>query len=211
MWLAALDVRQQLAARMGCEEQDLTLKDGEAICGNRHRTIAELAGADCLTGHGHVDAGDAFENARQSTFGAHFAEVAVSDVSGEVRVRRMLGCFAAGRILNCKTARSQCHGGMIWGIGMALTEGLEHDRRDGHVVNRDLAEYHVPVNADVPPLEVHFLEERDAWAGPLQSKGLGELGICGAGAAVLNAIYHASGARIRNLPATPDKVLRGLP
>jgi len=210
VWLAALEVRQELATRMGCDEHHLTLGDGQATCGDTRRSLAVLAGADSLVGHGHVAAGDAFENARQSTFGAHFAEVAVSDTSGEVRVRRMLGSFAAGRILNRKTARSQCHGGMTWGIGMALTEGLSHDRRDGHVVNRDLAEYHVPVNADVPPLEVHFVEERDAWAGPLQSKGLGELGICGAGAAVLNAIHHACGVRIRDLPATPDKVLAGL-
>ena len=148
---------------------------------------------------------------RQATFGAHFAEVAVNDVTGEVRVRRMLGSFAAGRILNPRTARSQCHGGMIWGIGMALTEELTHDRRDGHVVNRDLAGYHLPVNADVPPLDVHFVEERDDWAGPMQAKGIGELGICGAGAAILNAVYHASGARVRDLPATPDRVIAALP
>lgn len=207
VWLAAMEIRQDIAARMGCAEPDLTLKDGRAVCGNQSRPLADLCADGTLRGHGHAIPGDAFKDVRQSTFGAHFAEVAVNDVTGEIRVRRMLGCFAAGRILNEKTARSQCHGGMIWGIGMALTEGLVHDRRDGHIVNRDLGEYHVPVNADVPPLEVHFLQERDPWSGPMQSKGLGELGICGAGAAVLNAVHHACGARVRDLPATPDKLL----
>lgn len=210
VWLAALDIRQKLAAIMACDEADLTLKDGQATCGNSRRTLAELTGSGTIRGHGHITAGDAFQDVRQSTFGGHFAEVAVSDMTGEVRVRRMLGSFAAGRILNEKTARSQCHGGMTWGIGMALTEALVHDRRDGHIVNRDLAEYHLAVNADIPPLEVHFIEERDPWAGPLQSKGVGELAICGAGAAVLNAIHHACGVRVRDLPATPDKVLVGL-
>lgn len=210
VWLAALELRRTLAERMGCDEGDLTLKDGQAVCGNARRGLADLLGSEVLEGHGHVAGGDAFDDVRQSTYGAHFAEVAVNDVTGEIRVRRMLGSFAAGRILNEKTARSQCHGGMTWGIGMALTEGLVHDRRDGHIVNRDLAEYHVATNADVPPLEVHFVEERDPWSGPMQAKGLGELGICGAGAAVLNAVHNACGVRLRDMPATPDKVLAGL-
>ncbi len=99
---------------------------------------------------------------------------------------------------------------MVWGIGMALTEELVHDPRDGHIVNRDLAEYHVPVNADVPHIDVVLLEERDPWANPIQAKGIGELGICGAGAAVVNAIYNACGVRVRDLPATLDKVLAGM-
>jgi xanthine dehydrogenase YagR molybdenum-binding subunit len=98
---------------------------------------------------------------------------------------------------------------MTFGIGMALTEELIHDRRDGHIVNRDFAEYHLPVNADVPQIEVVLLEERDPWANPLQAKGIGELGICGAAASIVNAIYNATGVRIRDLPATLDKVLEG--
>lgn len=210
VWLAALDLRQQLASRLGCDEGDLSLQDGEARVANTRRPLAALLNEGSLTGHGHIKGGEALKKVRQATYGAHFAEVAVSDVTGEVRVRRMLGSFAAGRILNPLTARSQCHGGMTWGIGMALTEGMVLDRRDGHVVNRDLAEYHVPVNADVPPLTVHFVDERDPWAGPLMVKGIGELAICGAGAAVLNAIHHACGVRVREWPATPDKVLAGL-
>jgi len=100
---------------------------------------------------------------------------------------------------------------MTFGIGMALTEEIVHDPRDGHIVNRDLAEYHLPVNRDVPRLEVQFLDERDPWSGPLQAKGIGELSICGSAAAVTNAIYNACGVRVRNYPATLDKILVGLP
>lgn len=210
VWMAGMEIRRQIAERLNCPEDQLTLTDGAVIHGNHRRPVAEILNGAKLTGHGHIRPGAAFEKVRQASFGAHFAEVAVSDVTGEVRVKRMLGSFACGRVLNPRTARSQCHGGQIWGIGMALTEGLTHDRRDGHIVNRDLAEYHVPVNADVPPLDVHFVEERDAWAGPLQAKGIGELGICGAGAAILNAVHHACGARIRDFPATPDRVLAAL-
>ncbi len=210
VWLACTEIRRQLAEAMGCSEADLTLKDGRATCGNRSLDIAEVIGDGPLEGHGHLQPGKALKKVRQSTFGAHFAEVAVSDVTGEVRVRRLAGTYAAGRILNPRTARSQCHGGLTWGIGMALTEALEHDRRDGHAVNRDFAEYHLPVNADVPDLDVEFVEERDDWAGPMQAKGIGELSICGSGAAIINAIHHACGVRVRDLPATPDRVLAGL-
>lgn len=210
VWLAGMEIRRQIANRLGCDEVDLTLRDGVATHGNTRTALRDLLRDETLTGHGHVEPGDAAEKVRQATFGAHFAEVAVSDVTGEARVRRMLGSFACGRILNPRTARSQCHGGLTWGIGMALTEDMTHDRRDGHVVNRDLAGYHVPTNADVPDLEVLFVDELDDWAGPMQAKGIGELGICGAGAAVINAIHHACGARVRDLPATPDKVLAAL-
>jgi xanthine dehydrogenase YagR molybdenum-binding subunit len=147
----------------------------------------------------------------QAGFGAHFAEVAVNEVTGETRVRRMLGVFSAGRTLNEQTARSQCHGGMIFGIGAALTEELVHDHRDGHIVNHNLAEYCLPVNLDVPALDVVFLKERDAWANPIQSKGVGELGISGAGAAITNAIFNATGVRVRDYPATLDKIFPELP
>jgi len=143
-------------------------------------------------------------------FGAHFAEVGVDRDTGEVRVRRMLGVFAAGRILNAKTARSQMIGGMIWGIGAALMEENHVDLRYGSFINQDLASYHVVVNADVGALDAVFLEEPDPHGNPLGSKGIGELGICGAGAAVINAIHNATGARIRDFPATPDKLLPAL-
>ena len=145
-----------------------------------------------------------------NAFGAHFAEVGVHRDTGEVRVRRMLGVFAAGRILNAKTARSQMIGGMIWGIGSALMEGNQVDLRYGSFINQDLASYHVAVNADIGAIGAVLLEEADPHGSPLGSKGLGELGICGAGAAVINAIHNATGARIRDFPATPDKLLAAL-
>jgi xanthine dehydrogenase YagR molybdenum-binding subunit len=143
-------------------------------------------------------------------FGAHFAEVAVDRDTGEVRVRRMVGVFAVGRVLNTKTARSQMIGGMAWGIGSALLEENHVDPRYGSFINQDLAAYHVAVNADVGAMEVVFLNEADPHGSPLGGKGTGELGICGAGAAVINAIHNATGARIRNFPATPDKLLAAL-
>jgi xanthine dehydrogenase YagR molybdenum-binding subunit len=143
-------------------------------------------------------------------FGAHFAEVGVDRDTGEVRVRRMLGVFATGRILNAKTARSQMIGGLTWGIGSALIEENHVDPRYGSFINQDLASYHVAVNADVGAMDVVFLDEADPHGSPLGSKGVGELGICGAGAAVMNAIHNATGARIRDFPATPDKLLAAL-
>ena len=121
----------------------------------------------------------------------------------------MLGVFTGGRILNAKTARSQAIGGMTFGVGAALTEEVVIDRRYGHFVNHDLAEYHVPVHADIPAMEAVFLPELDDKANPLKSKGLGELGICGAGAAVANAVFNATGIRIRDFPLTLDKILEG--
>ena len=206
VFLACETLREMIAERPGHTAAELTLKDGQAIAGNRSTPLDELTPPEGWEAVGHVKPGKVSKAVRQATFGAHFAEVGVSEVTGEVRVRRMLGVFAAGRILNEKTARSQCFGGMTFGIGMALTEELVHDPRDGHIVNRDFAEYHLPVNRDVPQLEVEFLDERDPWAGPLQAKGIGELSICGSAAAITNAIYNACGARIRDYPATLNKV-----
>src|SRR5262249_19825643 len=143
-------------------------------------------------------------------FGAHFAEVGVDRDTGEVRVRRMLGVFAAGRILNAKTARSQMIGGMIWGIGAALMEENEVDLRYGSFINQDLASYHVPVSAARGAIDAVLRDEADPQGSPRGSRGLGELGICGGGAAVITAIHNAPGARTRDFPATPDKLLAAL-
>jgi xanthine dehydrogenase YagR molybdenum-binding subunit len=156
---------------------------------------------------GSVTPADLDNSYAHDAFGAHFAEVGVDRDTGEVRVRRMLGVFAAGRILNAKTARSQMIGGMIWGIGAALMEENHVDLRYGSFINQDLASYHVPVNADLGAIDAVLLDEADPHGSPLGSKGLGELGICGAGAAVINAIHNATGARIREFPATLDKLL----
>lgn len=143
-------------------------------------------------------------------FGAHFAEVTVDSVTGEVRVRRMLGVFAAGRILNARTARSQFIGGMVMGLGMALTEGSTMDAAFGDFTESDLASYHVPAHADVPAVEAHWIDEHDGHLNPMGSKGIGEIGNVGSAAAVGNAVHHATGVRFRDLPLTPDKVLAGL-
>lgn len=149
---------------------------------------------------------DAKKFARHA-FGAHFAEVRVSAVTGEVRVARMLGMYAAGRIINPRTARSQFIGGMTMGLGAALMEESTWDPRYGHVVNADLAGYHIASHADVPAIEAEWIDEFDPYFGPTGAKGIGELGIVGVPAAIGNAIYNATGARLRALPFTPDKVL----
>jgi xanthine dehydrogenase YagR molybdenum-binding subunit len=210
VFLAAQQIREKLAAKLGCAPADLTLRDGVVTVSNVQHQLADLID-EPLTGQGRIEPGEATENTMQAGFGAHFAEVAVNGVTGEVRVRRMLSVLAAGRILNELTAKSQAYGGQIWGIGSALTEEILHDPRDGRIVNNDFAGYHLPVNLDVPELEVVFLKELDDLTNPLQVKGIGELGISGCGAAVTNAIYNACGVRIRDYPATPDKIISLLP
>ncbi|KAA6212464.1 xanthine dehydrogenase family protein molybdopterin-binding subunit [Streptomyces albofaciens JCM 4342] len=145
------------------------------------------------------------------TYGAHFAEVGVDADTAEIRLRRMLGVFSVGRALNPKTARSQLIGGMIWGVGAALEEEAVVDPRSGAFVTRDLAHYLVPVHADVPDVDAVILDGHDARANALGAKGVGELGICGAGAAVANAVYNATGIRVRDFPITLEKLLPGLP
>jgi xanthine dehydrogenase YagR molybdenum-binding subunit len=144
------------------------------------------------------------------TYGAHFAEVGVDVDTAEVRLRRMLGIFAPGRILNAKTARSQLIGGMTFGVSAALMEEAIVDTRFGAFVNRDLAEYPVPVHADIPSIDAIILDGFDDKANELGVKGLGELGNCGASAAVANAVFSATGVRVRDFPITLDKVLPGL-
>ena len=139
--------------------------------------------------------------------GAQFAEVAVRVDTGEVRVPRLLGVFAAGRILNPRTARSQLVGGMTMGLSTALHEQSVLDPRFGHVVNRDLAQYHIAAHADIGSIEAHWVDEDDQYVNPMGSKGIGEIGIVGTAAAIANAAYHATGIRVRDLPLTLDKFL----
>ena len=139
--------------------------------------------------------------------GAVFVEARVDPELGEVRIARVVAAYAAGKILNPKTALSQYKGGLVWGIGLALQEHTMRDSRTARVMTRDLADYHVPVHADVPELDVMIIDEADPFVNPLGVKGIGEIGITGVGAAIANAVYHATGKRIRDLPITLDKLL----
>jgi len=155
-----------------------------------------------------VKPGDEGKRFSMHAFGAVFVEVAVDPDLGETRVRRIVGAYGAGRVVNPKTARSQCIGGMIGGIGMALMEHTVVDLRNGRVVNANLAEYAVPVLADTPQvMDLTFVEENDPNVNPLGVKGLGEIAMVGVAPAIANAVYHATGKRIRELPITPDKLL----
>jgi len=156
---------------------------------------------------GRAQPGREAEEYSMHSFGAVFAEVGVDPDLGQIRVRRVVGAYGAGRILNGKTARSQLVGGLVYGLAMALFEHTLIDPRTGRYVNADLAEYLVPVNADVPDIDVLFVEEADAHVNPLGVKGIGEIGTTGVTAAVANAVYHATGVRVRDLPITLDKLL----
>jgi xanthine dehydrogenase YagR molybdenum-binding subunit len=145
------------------------------------------------------------------SFGAQFAEVRVHMDTGEIRVPRMLGVFAAGRIINAKTARSQFLGGMTMGLSMALHEQSVMDPRFGDYVNHDFAEYHIATNADVGAVMIQWIDEVDPYVNPVGAKGIGEIGIVGTAAAIANAVYHATGIRVRDLPLSPDKLLASLP
>jgi xanthine dehydrogenase YagR molybdenum-binding subunit len=134
--------------------------------------------------------------------------VKVDEQLGVIRVTRIVSAIAAGRILNTKTAHSQIMGGVVWGVGMALHEETHYDHRLGRIMNADIAEYHVPVNADIHDIQVIFVDEPDEIINPLGVKGLGEIGIVGVAAAIANAVYHATGKRVRDLPITLDKLLR---
>jgi xanthine dehydrogenase YagR molybdenum-binding subunit len=143
----------------------------------------------------------------RNTHSAIFVEVKVDEQLGVIRVTRAVNAVAAGRIINTKTAASQIMGSVVWGIGMALHEETLVDHAFGRVMNANIAEYHVPVSADVHDIKVIFVEEPDSTVNPLGIKGVGEIGIVGVAAAVANAVYHATGKRVRDLPITIDKII----
>jgi xanthine dehydrogenase YagR molybdenum-binding subunit len=175
------------------------------------RMLREQHGREPAPGvevHGERPPNPAMDRFSMHAFGAQFAEVRVHADTGEVRVPRMLGVFAVGRMINATTGRSQLVGGMTMGLSMALHEHSVLDPRFGHVVNHDLAEYHIATNADVGAVDAYWIEEQDPYVNPMGSKGIGELGIVGSAAAVANAAHHATGIRVRDLPLTPDKFLR---
>jgi xanthine dehydrogenase YagR molybdenum-binding subunit len=160
---------------------------------------------------GSVDQAEQDEDTSKYAFGAQFVEARVHADTGEIRVPRLLGIFAAGRIINPRTARSQFLGGMTMGLSMALHENSVFDTRCGQVINHDLAEYHIAANADVQDIACDWLDEHDPYVNAMGSKGIGEIGITGTAAAVVNAVARATGVRVRHLPVTLDKLLSGLP
>jgi xanthine dehydrogenase YagR molybdenum-binding subunit len=211
VYAACVKLREAVAAKLGFTGGDIEFSDGRVQSGNRQAKLADAARDGELVAEDHIEYGDLDKKYQQSTFGAHFVEVAVDSATGEIRVRRMLAVCAAGRILNPKSARSQVIGAMTMGVGAALMEELAVDKRFGFFVNHDLAGYEVPVHADIPHQEVVFLDETDPMSSPMKAKGVGELGICGVAAAVANAVYNATGVRVRNYPVTLDKFLDRLP
>ena len=211
VYAACVKLRQAIAAKLEMDPNDVRFADGQVSSGDRDVPLAQAAKGGEIVAEDHMEYGDLDKKFQQSTFGAHFVEVGVDSYTGEVRVRRMLAVCAAGRILNPKSARSQVIGAMTMGVGAALMEELVIDQRAGFFVNHDLAGYEVPVHADIPHQEVIFLEETDPMSSPMKAKGVGELGICGVAAALANAIYNATGARVREYPITLDKLLEKLP
>ena len=208
---ACMTLRGQMAQRAGIDPAGATFADGTIAGAGRSVSLATLVGPAGMQANGEIKTGDMHKKFSQQSYGAQFAEVGVNMDTGEARLRRMLGVFTAGRVLNEKTCRSQAIGGMIFGVGAALEENLVMDDRFGSFTNHDLAEYHVAVHADVPNVDAIFLPEVDDKTNPLKSKGVGELGICGAGASIANAVYNATGIRVRDYPVTIDKILDRLP
>jgi xanthine dehydrogenase YagR molybdenum-binding subunit len=211
VYAACMKLREAVAQKAQLDPAKATFADGFVRVGDRRVSLADAAGDQGIVAEDFIEYGDLDKQFQQSTFGAHFAEVAVDIHTCEIRVRRMLAVCAAGRILNPKAARSQVIGAMTMGVGAALMESLEVDKRRGFFVNHDLAGYEVPVHADIPHQDVIFLDEEDPMSSPMKAKGVGELGICGVGAAVANAVYNACGARIRDYPVTLDKLLDAVP
>jgi xanthine dehydrogenase YagR molybdenum-binding subunit len=211
VYAACVKLREAAAKALGMDPAQAQFADGLVTGGGRSVPLRQAAAETGLMAEDAMEYGDLAKTHQQSTFGAHFVEVGVDAATGEIRIRRMLAVCAAGRILNPKSARSQVIGAMTMGAGAALMEELVVDKRLGFFVNHDLAGYEVPVHADIPHQEVIFLDEADPMTSPMKAKGVGELGICGVGAAVANAVHNATGVRVRQYPVTLDKLLDHLP
>ena len=208
VYAACVELRKAIATKLGFDPDLATFAKGRVGLGSKTKRISEAAP---LSADGEMTYGDFKKDYDIGTFAGHFCEVGVDAYTGETRIRRMLAVCDAGRILNPLSARSQVIGAMVMSAGAALMEELAVDKRFGFFVNHDLASYEVPVHADIPHQEVVFLDTLDDVISPLKAKGVGELGICGPGAAVANAVYNATGVRVRDYPITLDKLLGGLP
>jgi len=211
VYAACVKLREAITRKLGIDSAEAVFADGMVKSGNRSVALADVARDGEIVAEDLIEFGDLDKKYQQSTFGAHFVEVGVDVATAETRVRRMLAVCDCGRILNPTTARSQVIGAMTMGVGAALMEELVVDTRHGFFVNHDLAGYEVPVHADIPHQDVVFLDTADPLSSPMKAKGIAELGICGVAAAVANAMYNATGVRVRNYPLTPDKFLDQLP
>jgi xanthine dehydrogenase YagR molybdenum-binding subunit len=222
VYLAAQALREKLiqmavsdtgSPLSGVSEQDVVLEGGrlyskaDSSKGETFQQLLTRRGQPYLEAQANAKPGEEKNDYSMYAFGAQFAEVRVDADLRQLKVSRMVGCFGAGRILNAKTARSQLLGGMIWGVSMALYEHAAMDERLGRFVNNNLSEYHVPTNLDIGAIEAIWVDEKDDHVNPLGAKGIGEIGITGAAAAVANAVFHATGIRVRDLPVTLDKLL----
>ena len=211
VYAACSKLRDAVAQKLGFNSLDIAFTEGMVSSGNRSTPLATAASEGELVAEDFIEYGDLDKTHQQSTFGAHFVEVGVDSATAEIRVRRMLAVCAAGRILNPKSARSQVIGAMTMGVGAALMEELAVDKRRGLFVNHDLAGYEVPVHADIPHQDVVLLDETDPMSSPMKAKGIGELGLCGVAAAIANAVYNATGVRVRDYPVTLDKLIDRMP
>ena len=197
----------------GLNENDVDSADGWLIAKSDPtkriaiRDALARTGGQPIVGEASADHGNEKKRYSMQAFGAVFVEVHVDPDLGTVRIPRIVGAYGVGRVLNRKTTHSQLMGGIVWGIGMGLMEKTEMDWRVGRAVNANLADYHVPVNADIGDIDITVVDEHDAYINELGTKGVGEIGITGVAAAIANAIYHATGKRIRDLPITPDKLI----
>jgi xanthine dehydrogenase YagR molybdenum-binding subunit len=211
VYAACVKLREAVAQKLGFNSGDVEFSDGQVVAGSRNIPLGQAAADGEVVAEDLIEYGDLAKTHQQSTFGAHFVELGVDASTAEIRVRRMLAVCAAGRVLNPKTARSQVIGAMTMGVGAALMEELAVDKRRGFFVNHDLAGYEVPVHADIPHQDVILMNETDPMSSPMKAKGIGELGICGVAAAVANAVYNATGVRVRDYPITLDKLLDRMP
>jgi xanthine dehydrogenase YagR molybdenum-binding subunit len=211
--LVGLAIADRGSPLSGASADDVASENGwlmlRASPDRREPYAAVLArnGGRALEASAEVKPGSEKEEYSMHSFGAVFAEVHVDAELGEIRVPRITAAYGVGQLLNDKTGHSQLMGGVVWGVGMALMEATEYDLRTGRPVNANLAEYHVPVNADIGVIDIVVVPEKDAQINPLGAKGIGEIGITGVAAAIANAVYHATGKRVRDLPVTLDKVL----
>ena len=211
VYAACTKLREAVAQKLGVNSAEAVFAGGEVRSGNRVMPLAQAAADGAIVAEDAIEYGDLDKRYQQSTFAGHFVEVGVDAYTGETRVRRMLSVCDAGRILNPLAARSQIIGAMTMGVGGALMEELPVDTRFGFFVNHDLAGYEVPVHADIPHQDVIFLDYPDDKSSPMKAKGVGELGLCGVGAAIANAMYNATGVRLRDYPLTLEKHLERLP